>query len=196
MDIILASGSPRRKELLGNMGIRDFQIVKPDFEEEGVCAPSPAALVEALSSGKAAAAAADLGGRDALIIAADTVVTLEGAILGKPIDRADAIAMLTRLSGKQHQVFTGVTVRRGDRVVTQHEVTEVRFRSLSDAEIARYVDTKEPMDKAGSYGIQGLGSLLVEGIKGDYFNVMGLPVCRLGQILAGFGLDCLAMQAG
>ena len=194
MDIILASGSPRRKELLCNMGIRDFHIVKPDFEEEGVFAPSPAALVEALSAGKAAAVAASLGEADALIIAADTVVALEDTILGKPTDPADAAAMLARLSGKQHQVFTGVTVRRGQQVVTQHEVTEVRFRPLSEAEIARYVATGEPMDKAGSYGIQGFGSLLVEGIRGDYFNVMGLPVCRLGQILKGFGLDELTMN--
>lgn len=195
MEIILASGSPRRKELLANMGIRNFHIIKPDFEEEGVYAPSPGALVETLSSGKAAATAAALGDPDALIIAADTVVALEGTILGKPTDRADAVAMLTSLSGKRHQVFTGVTVRRGHQIVTQHEVTTVTFRPLSDAEIAHYVATGEPMDKAGSYGIQGIGSLLVEGIEGDYFNVMGLPVCRLGQILKGFGLDCLALQA-
>lgn len=194
MEIILASGSPRRKELLGNMGIRNFQIVKPNFEEEGVHAPSPGALVEALSAGKAAAAAA-LSDPDALIIAADTVVALDNMVLGKPANRADAVSMLTALSGKRHQVYTGVTVRRGNQVVTQHEVTAVTFRSLSPSEIEDYVSTKEPMDKAGSYGIQGFGSLLVEGIDGDYFNVMGLPVCRLGLILKQFGIDCLALCA-
>lgn len=195
MDIVLASSSPRRRELLTNMGIRDFEIIRPDFEEEGVHAPSPSALVEILSCGKADAAAAALGDPDVLIIAADTVVALGDRALGKPVDRADAAAMLSSLSGRQHQVFTGVTVRRGCQIVTQHEVTTVTFRPLSDTEIAQYVATGEPLDKAGAYGIQGLGSLLVEGIVGDYFNVMGLPVCRLGQILKGFGLDLLAPQS-
>ena len=195
MEIILASGSPRRKELLGNMGITDFRIIKPDFEEEGVQAPSPAALVEALSAGKAAAVSASLSNSDALVIAADTVVALDNVVLGKPTDREHAIAMLTSLSGKRHQVYTGVTVRQGDHSVTHHEVTAVTFRSLSPEEIEHYISTGEPMDKAGSYGIQGFGSLLVEGIEGDYFNVMGLPVCLLGQILKQFGIDCLALCA-
>lgn len=193
MEIILASGSPRRKELLGNMGLRNFRIVKPDFEEEGVQAPSPGALVETLSAGKAAATAEALNNEDALIIAADTVVALGDTVLGKPADRAHAIAMLTALSGKRHQVYTGVTVRRGEQAVTQHEVTSVTFRTLSPQEIENYVATGEPMDKAGAYGIQGFGSLLVQGIEGDYFNVMGLPICRLGQILTQFGVDCLAL---
>ena len=195
MEIILASGSHRRKELLGNMGIRNFHIVKPDFEEEGVQAPSPSALVETLSAGKAAAAAASLSNPNAIVIAADTVVALDNVVLGKPANREHAIAMLTSLSGKRHQVYTGVTVRQGDHAVTCHEVTAVTFRSLTPEEIEDYVATGEPMDKAGSYGIQGFGSLLVEGIEGDYFNVMGLPVCLLGQILKQFGVDCLTLCA-
>lgn len=192
MQIILASSSPRRKELLGNIGFRDFRIVKPEFDESAVTAEDPGDLVEALSRGKAAAAAALLDPDD-LIIAADTVVVLDGTVLGKPADAADAVRMLTALSGRHHQVYTGVTVRRGETVVTEHEVTEVAFRPLTETEIREYVSTGEPMDKAGSYGIQAYGSLLVEGIKGDYFNVMGLPVCRLGLILRRFSLDCLSM---
>lgn len=192
MNVILASGSPRRKQLLENMGIRGFQIVKPEFDESSVAAGDPAELVEALSRGKAAAAAA-LAGEGPLLIAADTVVILGDAVLGKPAGEADAFRMLTALAGKRHQVYTGVTVRRGGTVITEHEVTEVAFRPLSAGEIRNYIATGEPMDKAGSYGIQGFGSLLVEGIKGDYFNVMGLPVCRLGLILRQFGLDCLRL---
>ena len=194
MNIILASGSPRRKELLETMGIRSFTILKPEFDESSVTAPDPGALVEALSRGKAAAAAAQAG-PEPLIIAADTVVALEDAVLGKPADEADAFRMLSALSGRRHRVYTGVTVRQGDRVLTGHEVTEVTFRPLTDAEIWAYIRTGEPMDKAGAYGIQGRGSLLVEGIVGDYFNVMGLPVCRLGLMLREFGLDCLGPAA-
>ena len=101
--------------------------------------------------------------------------------------------MLLSLSGRDHQVCTGVTVCRGDRVLTQVEETQVTFRDLTEAEVRQYVSTGEPMDKAGAYGIQGLGGLLVEGIRGDYSNVVGLPVCRLGQMLKDFGVDCLAL---
>lgn len=194
MELILASGSPRRRELLGTMGLRDFRIIKPDFEEKGVRAPSPDALVEALSAGKAAAVAARAG-EEPVILAADTVVVLDGTVLGKPADRADAVAMLRALSGRGHRVYTGITVRQGARSVTRHEVTSVFFRPLFSEEIERYVDTGEPMDKAGAYGIQGLGALLVERIEGDFFNVMGLPVCLLGEVLKQFGLDCLALCA-
>ena len=131
-----------------------------------------------------AAAAGDL------IIAADTVVALDGRILGKPADGPDAFAMLSALSGRRHQVYTGLTVVCGAQRLTEHEVTAVTFRSLSSAEICAYIATGEPMDKAGAYGIQGRGALFVEGIEGDYYNVMGLPVCRLGRILARLGVDC------
>lgn len=194
MELILASGSPRRKELVSAMGFREFRIIKPDFDESAVSAPSPAALVEALSAGKAAAVAAKED-ENALILAADTVVVLDGNILGKPADRAEAAAMLSSLSGREHQVYTGITLRRGGQVLTEHEAAFVSFRPLSPREIEDYISTGEPMDKAGAYGIQGVGALLVEGIRGDYFTVMGLPVCRLGQMLRRFGVDCLALCA-
>ena len=129
------------------------------------------------------------------MIAADTVVALDGAVLGKPRDEDDAFAMLSAMSGREHRVFTGVTVLRGDKAVTRHEETAVTFRELSPDEIWGYIATGEPMDKAGAYGIQGVGALLVSGIRGDYSNVMGLPVFRLGRILSGFGLDLLQRSA-
>ncbi len=193
MDIILASGSPRRKQLLETMGIRDFRVLVPDFDESSVALEAPAQLVEALSQGKAAAAAHKLNDPHALILAADTVVALGDTVLGKPADHLDAFRMLASLSKVRHQVYTGFTVRRGDQAVTSHEVTSVTFRPLSEEEISAYIATGEPMDKAGAYGIQGLGSLLVERIEGDYFNVMGLPVCHLGQVLRSFGVDCLKL---
>ena len=195
MELILASRSPRRRELLERMGLRQFRIVVSDADEtveEGI---SPAEMVEELSRRKALAVAEQVG-QDALIIAADTVVALDGEVLGKPVDEADAFRMLTTLSGRRHQVYSGVTVVRGGEVCTGHEVTDVTFRAMDSGEIRRYIRTGEPMDKAGAYGIQGYGALFVEGIVGDYYNVMGLPVCRLGGMLARFGVDCMALAAG
>ncbi len=189
MDIILASQSPRRKELLTQMGLT-YRVHAADIDEHMDRSLPPDKLVEAISAEKAAAVAA-IEGDAPLIIAADTVVALDGAILGKPHGEKDAYEMLSRLSGRRHQVYTGFTVRQGGRVVTRSERSEVSFRALSGEEIAAYIATGEPMDKAGSYGIQGFGALLVEGIRGDYFNVMGLPVCHLGQVLKEFGIDCL-----
>lgn len=190
MDIILASQSPRRKELLERMGIEDFKIAVPDVDETVEPGLSPARMVEQLSLRKARAAA-ERTGPGGLIIAADTVVSLDGAVLGKPADRADAFVMLTALSGREHRVYTGVTVLLGDRAVTEHEETAVTFRPAQPDELWGYIATGEPMDKAGAYGIQGLGALLVSGIRGDYCNVMGLPVFRLGRILTRFGVDLL-----
>ena len=190
MDIILASGSPRRRELLEQIGVKNYRIVSPDVDEHVEGHPAPEELVELLSRRKAEAVGAKAGA-DALVIAADTVVALDGAILGKPHSREEAGAMLAALSGREHAVYTGLTVLQGDRVVTGHERTAVTFRSLTGAEIDRYVATGEPMDKAGAYGIQGLGALLVSGIRGDYCNVVGLPVFRLGGMLAGLGVDLL-----
>lgn len=195
MRVILASGSPRRKELLGNMGFSGFEVLKPEFDEDAVTAPDPGMLVEALSAGKAEAAAREANDPEALLLAADTVVVLDETVLGKPKDEAEAFAMLSALSGRSHRVYTGVTLRRGGEVLTEHEVSEVTFRPLTEEEIRNYIATKEPMDKAGSYGIQGFGALLVEGIRGDYFNVMGLPVCRLGNMLKRFDVDCLRRAA-
>ena len=194
MDIILASQSPRRKELLGQMGLRGFKIISPDVDERVEGNPSPAEMVEELSLRKARAVALEAD-EDDLIIAADTVVALDGAVLGKPEDERDAFSMLSALSGNRHVVYTGVTVIRGSRAITSHEETVVTFRDLEPDEISHYIETGEPMDKAGAYGIQGLGALLVSGIEGDYFNVMGLPVYRLGRILAAFGIDLLKLAA-
>ena len=194
MDIILASQSPRRKELLGQMGLKGFQIISPDVDETVEENLSPSQLVEELSLRKARAVAREAD-EDDLIIAADTVVALDGGILGKPADEREAFAMLSALSGNRHRVYTGVTVLRGSWVVTGYEETIVTFRELEPEEIMDYIETGEPMDKAGAYGIQGLGALLVSGIEGDYFNVMGLPVYRLGRILADFGIDLLKLAA-
>ena len=193
MEIILASQSPRRKELLTRIGLT-FRISSPDVDETVEPGLSPADTVETLSLRKARAAAKNAR-PDELIIAADTVVALDDDVLGKPRDGDDAFAMLSALSGREHRVYTGVTVLRGDRAVTEHEETAVAFRELSPDEIRGYIATGEPLDKAGAYGIQGVGALLVSGIRGDYSNVMGLPVFRLGRILRDFGLDLLQRSA-
>ena len=190
MEIILASNSPRRRELLGQMGIENFKIISPNVDERVDPGLSPAGMVEELSRRKAQAAAQNAGPGD-LIIAADTVVVLGGTVLGKPKDEADAFAMLSALSGREHHVYTGVTVLQGDRAVTEHEETAVAFREIWPDEIRGYIATGEPMDKAGAYGIQGMGALLVSGIRGDYCNVVGLPVFRLGRMLGQFGVDLL-----
>ena len=191
MKIVLASQSPRRKELLGRMGL-EFVTQASKIDESAFDGLEARELVATLSREKAQWIARQLDG-ETLVIGADTVVVRDGAALGKPKDAEDAVAMLLSLSGRDHQVCTGVTVCRGDRVLTQVEETQVTFRDLTEAEVRQYVSTGEPMDKAGAYGIQGLGGLLVEGIWGDYSNVVGLPVCRLGQMLKDFGVDCLAL---
>ncbi|MBR4098612.1 MAG: septum formation inhibitor Maf [Clostridium sp.] len=194
MAIILASQSPRRRELLGQMGFSDFIIRPAQGEEQAQPGLSPAELVESLSRQKAAEVAASAGVED-VVIAADTVVAVDGRVLGKPHSTQEAVDMLSALSGRSHTVYTGVTVCQNGVSLTQHEATTVRFRTLTPQEITAYIATGEPMDKAGSYGIQGFGALLVEGISGDYFNVVGLPVCRLGRMLAQFGVDALACAA-
>ena len=193
MKIILASQSPRRRELLERMGITDFEVIPARGEEIAIRAFGPDQLVEELSRRKCAEVAA--GRPEDLVIAADTMVAVNNRVLGKPRTEDDAVRMLATLSGRLHFVYTGVTVARGERMLTQHEMTSVRFRTLTQADIIRYIATGEPMDKAGAYGIQGYGSVLVEGISGDYYNVMGLPVCRLARMLVRFGVDPLALAA-
>ena len=181
MNLILASKSPRRQELLGLFGL-SFTVRAADVDETmDPCMP-PAQAVGEVSARKALAIPND----QALILAADTIVVCDGQILGKPCNEADAVRMLNLLSGRDHQVITGVTLRRGTRLVTQAETTHVWFRDLSQAEIAAYIATGEPMDKAGAYGIQGRASAFIPRIDGDYFNVMGLPLCRLDQMLRAF----------
>lgn len=184
--IVLASASPRRIELLGALGLK-FDVV-PSKEEEVVddCL-SPDELVRSLARRKAAAVAR-LRPSDT-VIGADTVVVLNGMILGKPADSRDACAMLSMLEGKEHEVFTGVCVICRDKGIEDclHEVTKVRFCPMSKADIENYVATGEPMDKAGAYAIQGLGSLFVSGITGDYFNVVGLPLRLTASMLIEAG---------
>ena len=151
---------------------------------------SPGALVRTLAAGKAAEVASALPD-DAVVIAADTVVELDGEILGKPGTPEKAAEMLRALSGRENRVWSGLVVRRGGVVLTADECTRVRFRTLSEEEIAAYVATGEPLDKAGAYGYQGLASLFVESIDGDYFNVVGLPLCRLGMMLRELGVELL-----
>ena len=187
-ELILASQSPRRQALLRQIGLTDFTVLVSAADESYDPAWTPEELVSRLSARKAEAVAS-LAGPDSIIVAADTMVFLNEERLGKPADQADAFRMLFRLSGREHTVWTGVTVRRGEAISTQAEATAVRFRPLTPEEIRCYIRTGEPMDKAGAYGIQGRGALLVEGIRGDYFNVMGLPLLRLGRMLRPFGLD-------
>ena len=179
MNLILASASPRRKELLSLFGV-PFVIRAADIDETMDLNAAPYDEVGRVSRLKALATAREPGD---VVIAADTIVVCEGRVLGKPHDAADAKAMLNLLSGRDHQVMTGVTVVRDDRAVTFTEVTDLHFRELTQKEIARYVASGEPMDKAGSYGIQGGAALFCTGMAGDYYNVMGLPVCKLGQVL-------------
>ena len=179
MQLILASGSPRRKELLSLFGV-PFIVRAADIDETMDQNKAPVDEVARVSRLKALAVSRE---KDDLIIAADTIVVCGGRVLGKPHSREEAISMLTALSGRDHQVMTGCTIARGEKVETFTEVTDLHFRPLRETEIIRYVDSGEPMDKAGAYGIQGGAALFCEKIVGDYYNVMGLPVCRLGQVL-------------
>ena len=179
MNVILASQSPRRKELLGFFHI-PF-IIRVSDADETMDPNAPAAQqVAQVSRRKAEAVSRE---PDDVVIAADTIVVCNGEILGKPRDAADASRMLHMLSGRDHQVMTGLTVLRGDVCRVCTEITDIHFRDLTDREIEAYIRTGEPMDKAGSYGIQGGAALFAERLVGDYYNVMGLPVCRLGQLL-------------
>lgn len=181
--MILASASPRRRELLHQVGIEPEII--PSHVEEVITSTEPDQVVMELSAQKAEDVAAGYQGQDVVVIGADTVVTVDGQILGKPKDRADAVRMITMLAGRSHQVYTGVTLvagRTGKRV-TFAEETDVLVYPMTKAQIERYVDTGEPMDKAGAYGIQGYFAAYVQGIRGDYTNVVGLPVGRVYQEL-------------
>lgn len=196
--IILASASPRRRELLHQVGIEP-EIV-PSRVEEVITSSEPEQVVMELSAQKAEDVAAGYRGQDVVVIGADTVVAVDGQILGKPRDRDDAIRMVTMLAGRSHQVYTGVTLvfceggktegrKNGsgkpqtEKTVTFAEVTDVCVYPMSRTQIERYVDTGEPMDKAGAYGIQGCFAAYIQGIRGDYTNVVGLPVGRVCQAL-------------
>lgn len=187
-EIILASASPRRKELLEQVGIQ-FKVVKSSVEEV-ITETEPDKVVMELSGQKAEDVAAGSNDRkDRIVIGADTIVFCQGKILGKPKDESDAFAMLEGLAGKSHSVFTGVTLLIGDRMISFAEETKVNVKDMTHEEIRRYIATKEPMDKAGSYGIQGRFAAFVSGIEGDYNNVVGLPVSRIYTELTKNGVD-------
>ncbi|MDD5953575.1 MAG: Maf family protein [Firmicutes bacterium] len=187
MNVILASASPRRRELMGLFHI-PFEIRVADIDETMDSARAPFDEVARVSRLKAMAIPREAGD---VVIAADTIVVCDGAVLGKPTNPEHAAAMLRRLSGRSHQVMTGLTVARDTQIKTVTEVTDIHFRALSEREILNYVATKEPMDKAGSYAIQGGAALFCTHMVGDYYNVMGLPVCRLWQLLREMAPDLM-----
>jgi len=188
--IVLASGSPRRQELLRRIGITDFDVVVPHADETCPAGLTAQQTVAHIAEKKAEAAKALTAPED-IVITADTMVFLGDERLGKPRDEADAMRMLSELAGNKHTVCTGVTVRQGEKQKCFTVSTDVYFRAASESELRAYIASGEPMDKAGAYGIQGLGSLLVERIDGDFFNVMGLPVLALSLALRDFGIDLL-----
>lgn len=179
MQLILASASPRRKALLSLFGI-PFTVRAADIDETMDPEKPPFDEVARVSRLKALAVGR---GEENIVIAADTIVVCQGKVLGKPHSEAEAASMLRLLSGRDHQVMTGCTILYGDRAETFTEVTSLHFRPLSEKEIQKYVQSGEPMDKAGAYGIQGGAALFCEKLEGDYYNVMGLPVCRLYETL-------------
>ena len=178
MRIILASKSPRRSEILTNIGAR-YEVMPSDADESIAEGTSPVDAVCEISRRKARQISKKLSSEDVFVISADTVVVYGGRIIGKPSDEEAARRTLGLLSGTVHEVYTGFTLCRGEKSYTSHVSTKVYFRELSDEDIRAYVASGEPMDKAGAYGIQEKGSVFVEKIDGDYFNVMGLPVCAL-----------------
>ena len=184
--VILASQSPRRRELLTLIGIR-HDVSPADIDESVHPDEAPVPHCERLARAKAERLA--LVHPDAVVIGSDTIVVVDGDILGKPRDAHDAVAMLRRLRGRTHTVFTAVAVSYGARTLSGVETVSVTFRQLDDARIAAYVATGEPMDKAGAYGIQGFGATNIERIDGDYFAVMGLPLGRMVELFTEHGLS-------
>lgn len=186
---ILASASPRRRNLLDQLGL-DFEVWPSQVDESSFSNLPPALRVEALALAKARAVVATVS-QQTFVIGADTIVVYEGKVLGKPASAPEAAAMLALLSGKTHTVFTGVALVQmpGGKGIATHSSTEVTFAPLSPEIIANYVASGEPMDKAGGYGIQGRGSLLVTGICGDYFNVVGLPLVKVAELMEHFGIN-------
>lgn len=182
--LVLASRSPRRSELLQRLGV-EFEVIAADVDESYIDHEMPADHAERLAREKAWEVAHDRP--DALVIGSDTIVVLRNDVLGKPRDEADAVRMLGRLSGRDHEVHTGVAVAHDGRIESTVERVRVHFRDLDEGEARAYVATGEPLDKAGAYGIQGYGSALVERVEGDYFAVMGLPVVRTLELIERFG---------
>lgn len=190
MSIVLASGSPRRRELMEMLDVKDLVIIPAKGEEKPPEGAGPGELVMALASAKAREVAAARAAGDT-VIGADTIVWVDGRVLGKPHSEQEAGQMLRLLSGNVHEVYTGVCLIKDGEESCQFDVTRVRFRPLSEREIAAYIKTGEPMDKAGAYGAQGKAALFVQSIEGDFFNVMGLPLCMLGEMLKQRGVEVL-----
>lgn len=190
MNIVLASASPRRKELMEMLGVKNAVICPARGEETIPAGAGPDEVVMALAEQKCLEVAEKFAGDD-VVIAADTVVAIDGQILGKPRTEDEAKSMIKALSGREHHVYTGLAVKRGESLVTEYEKTAVRFRAMTDREVEAYVSAGECMDKAGAYGIQGLAGYFISGINGDYYNVVGLPICRLGMILSRLGVDLI-----
>ena len=189
MAISLASKSPRRQELLARMGL-EFTVKASRIDEKTDPFAHPSDEVARISLAKAQAVVDSCAPED-IIISADTIVVCDGLMMGKPHSESEAFSMLRRLSGRDHQVMTGLTVIGDGRTENLTVTTTLRFRALSDQEIRNYIATGEPMDKAGAYGIQGLASMFVVGLDGDYYNVMGLPICTLTVLLRRFGVKLL-----
>lgn len=186
--LFLASTSPRRRELLAQIGL-SFHVLKADIDESPRPGEAAADYVRRLACEKAAVGLAQAG--EGVVIAADTSVVLDGAVLGKPASLEEALAMWARLSGREHSVLTGVAVASRERVEARVVATRVRFRALREPELRAYWASGEPCDKAGGYGIQGLGAVFVTGIDGSYSNVVGLPLAEAAVMLEGFGLRIL-----
>ena len=186
--MILCSGSPRRKSLLESIGVK-FSVYRPEIDEAYIPPETPEEYSLRLARGKCKAGA--LKYPDDVIISADTIVVIGGEILGKPSDREDAVRMLSALSGNEHTVITGLAVYTDGNIHAEAVKTLVKFRPLTNAEILSYVETGECDDKAGGYAIQGKGSLLIEGITGDYYNVMGLPLSTLYTMLKSADISLL-----
>lgn len=188
MEIVLASASPRRRELMELLDLGHITIVPAQGEETADPGASPDEIVRKLARGKAEEVAARCKD-DPLVVAADTIVWYNNKVYGKPKDEEDAFRMLSELSGHTHSVFTGVAVLRGGRLDLRSEESRVTFRTLTAEEIRGYIRTGEPMDKAGAYGAQGKGAVFVKHLDGDFFNVMGLPLCTLAQMLKQQGVE-------
>ncbi len=186
--IVLASSSPRRRELLGTLGF-EFEVMQPSSDETVSENETPEGFALRVSSEKAASVSVSLG-EGAVVIGADTIVVVDGEILGKPADPGEASSMLLKLSGKEHHVFTAFSIVRPKNEILHSEIvdTRVRVKPLAASEIEGYIKTGEPMDKAGAYGIQGIGSFMVRGIEGSYSNVVGLPVEELLTALKKLGI--------
>lgn len=184
--LILASTSPRRQEILRNAGI-EFSVATSDYEEDMTQDMPPTELVKELSKGKAQAVAEEHP--DAVILAADTIVAFEGRVLGKPYSTEGIIESISMLNGKQASAITGFTIIAGDEVYSEAVESEIHFRQLSQSEIENYAATGEGLDKAGGFGIQGIGALLFERIDGDFYTIVGLPICAVAKKLGEFGID-------